>query len=170
MSAPSVFAYDEQQDVALDLTRWTTLARDVLISEGVAAGELTLSFVSSADIAELHEEHMGEAGPTDVLSFPLDAELVLGEVANAGVDDAPVLLGDVVVCPAIARINAPEHAGSLDDELALLIVHGVLHVLGHDHSGSDDTVSMRARERALLEAHHWHHAAPDTFAAHRSAP
>ena len=170
MSRPTVFVYDEQQDVAIDLTRWTTLARDVLVSEGIIAGELTLSFLSRADIAELHQEHLGDAEPTDVLSFPLDAELVLGEAANAGADDAPVLLGDVVVCPSVAQANAPEHAGSLDDELALLVVHGVLHVLGHDHVGSDDTLRMQERERVLLEAYHWHHAAPDTFAAHRSTP
>ena len=75
----------------------------------------------------------------------------------------PVLLGDVVVCPEVAAAQAPEHAGTLDDELALLVVHGVLHVLGHDHAELDEATTMRERERAHLEAHHWAHSAPPGF-------
>ena len=63
----------------------------------------------------------------------------------------PVLLGDVVVCPAVAAEQAPTHAGTLDDELALLVVHGVLHVLGHDHAEPAEARRMRAAS-ALLEA------------------
>jgi probable rRNA maturation factor len=75
----------------------------------------------------------------------------------------PVLLGDVVVCPEVAAAQAPEHAGTLDDELALLVVHGVLHVLGHDHAELGEATTMRAQERAHLEAHHWGHPAPPAF-------
>ena len=78
------------------------------------------------EIAALNVEHLGKAGPTDVLSFPLD-----DDEPQPGV---PVLLGDVVVCPAVAADQALSHAGTLDDELALLVVHGVLHVLGHMHA------------------------------------
>ena len=92
---------------------------------------------------------------TDVLSFPLD-----DDEPQPGV---PVLLGDVVVCPAVAADQASSHAGTLDDELALLVVHGVLHVLGHDHAEPAETATMRARELALLEAHHWHGPAPGGF-------
>jgi probable rRNA maturation factor len=100
---------------------------------------------------------MGVDGPTDVLSFPLDA-------ADAAVPDGvPVLLGDVVVCPIVAAEQAPQHAGTLDDELALLVVHGVLHVLGHDHATPAETEVMQARERELLERHHWHGPAPAGF-------
>ncbi len=91
-------------------------------------------------MAALNREHMGHEGPTDVLSFPIDG-------TDAGPDG---LLGDVVVCPAVARRNAPDHAGTYDDELALLVVHGVLHVLGHDHADADDAEAMRAREVDLL--------------------
>jgi len=104
----------------------------------------------------LNAEHMGTQGPTDVLSFPLDDD-------EPGQRDVPVLLGDVVVCPAVARDQAPEHAGSLDDELALLVVHGVLHVLGHDHAEPDETAVMRARELELLESFHWDGPAPTSF-------
>ena len=77
--------------------------------------------------------------------------------------DVPLLLGDVVVCPDVAREQAPDHAGTLDDELALLVVHGVLHVLGHDHAESGDTALMRAKELELLSAHHWSGPAPAGF-------
>ena len=77
----------------------------------------------------------------------------------------PMLLGDVVVCPAVASEAAPTHAGTLDDELALLVVHGILHVLGHDHAEPGETRVMRERERALLEQHHWHGPAPAAFHA-----
>ena len=66
----------------------------------------------------------------------------------------PLLLGDVVVCPAVAARNAPSHAGTYDDELALLIVHGILHVLGHDHAEPEETAVMQERERSLLEQFH----------------
>ena len=153
--AIAVVGADEQSDVDVDVDRWCRLATDVLHAEG-RRGELTLSFVDAGEIATLNAEHMGTQGPTDVLSFPLDDD-------EPGQRDVPVLLGDVVVCPAVARDQAPEHAGSLDDELALLVVHGVLHVLGHDHAEPDETAVMRARELELLESFHWDGPAPTSF-------
>jgi probable rRNA maturation factor len=154
---PTVVVSDEQTDVDVDAERWAELASAVLRAEG-RAGELTLTFVDRAEIAALNAEHMGKQGPTDVLSFPLDAN---DDAASAM--PGPVLLGDVVVCPAVASEAAPNHAGTLDDELALLVVHGILHVLGHDHAEPDETRVMRERERALLERHHWHGPAPAAF-------
>jgi probable rRNA maturation factor len=58
------------------------------------------------------------------------------------------------VCPSIAARQAPEHAGSYDDELALLVVHGVLHVLGMDHADPEEAATMQARERDLLDRFH----------------
>jgi probable rRNA maturation factor len=171
MSA-TVFGYDEQLAVPVDLDRWVALAERVLASEGIAVGELTLAFVDEADMAELNEEHMGETYATDVLSFPLDADAAsaVGELHEGNGDAAPVLLGDVVVCPSVALANAPEHAGTVDDELALLIVHGVLHLLGHDHAEPTDTTQMQARERTLLEQLHWNGPAPASFGAHKPQP
>jgi probable rRNA maturation factor len=144
----------EASGVLIDVDRWERLARTSLVSEG-AVGELTLTFIDRDEIAALNAEHMGADGATDVLSFPLD---------DAGVPPGvPTLLGDVVISPAVAASQAPQHAGELDDELALLVVHGVLHILGHDHAEADEASAMRAREVALLEAHHWGHAAPDGF-------
>jgi probable rRNA maturation factor len=171
---PEVFCADEQSDVPLDLERWQRLARDVLRAEGVRGGtELSVLFIGRDEIATLNELHMGATGPTDVLAFPLDAALVVStsdhgwhrgpDRSPPDPEELPVLLGDVVICPAVAAEQAPSHAGTLDDELALLVVHGVLHVLGHDHREPEGTERMRHRERELLEAWHWGGAAPATF-------
>lgn len=172
---PEVFVADEQGDVEVDLTRWQALALHVLRDEGVrGSAELSIMFVSETEIAELNEAYLGKVGPTDVLAFPLDApevtQQVLPGAATKGPDrapgdpgDMPLLLGDVVVCPAIAARQAPTHAGTVDDELALLIVHGILHVLGRDHAEPDEADEMRRRERTLLETHHWHAPAPAGF-------
>jgi len=68
--------------------------------------------------------------------------------------DLPVLLGDVVICPKVAAVNAPDHAGTYDDELALLLVHGILHLLGMDHLDDEEAEEMEARERELLARFH----------------
>ena len=172
---PEVFCADEQSDVAIDLERWQALATDVLRAEGVRGlAELSLLFVTEREMAELNEEHMGSSGPTDVLAFPIDAfeaEIVLnGMPPSRGPDrappdpgDMPLLLGDVVLCPAVAKRQAPEHAGTIDDELALLVVHGILHVLGHDHNEPIARDSMRQKEVELLQKHHWHGPVPVNF-------
>ena len=148
---------DEQTDVTVDTDRWAELASAVLRAEG-CTGELTLTFVDPDEMAALNVEHMGKQGPTDVLSFPLDS--VGDEITGL---PGPSLLGDVVVCPAVASEAAPTHAGSIDDELALLVVHGILHVLGHDHAEPDETQLMRQRELELLVAHHWRGPVPTAF-------
>ena len=153
-SAPTVVVADEQTDVDIDAACWGELATAVL-TRFDEQGELTLSFVGRDEIAALNAEHMGKAGPTDVLSFPLDAADPHRE--------PPILLGDVVVCPAVAAEAAPRHAGTLEDELALLTVHGVLHVLGFDHVDADDAAEMLAAERDLLSGLYWQGPAPAGF-------
>ncbi len=144
---------DDSPEVVVDIDRWHRLALDVL-ADAEVCGELTLSFVDRDDIAELNAEYMSKQGPTDVLSFPMDDEPVEG---------LPTLLGDVVISPSVAAEQFSEHAGTIDDELALLVVHGILHVLGHDHAEPDETAVMRARELELLERLHWRGAAPAGF-------
>jgi probable rRNA maturation factor len=152
-----VFGADEQQAAPVDVERWVGLARNVLLAEGVAGdAELSLLFVDEATISGLNRRFMDADGPTDVLAFPIDDPVD----DQAGGTDAgspgpePLLLGDVVVCPAVAERQAPEHAGTYDDELALLVVHGVLHVLGMDHADPEDEAAMQARERELLDRFH----------------
>lgn len=139
--------------VVVDVARWQRLALDVLTREG-ATGELTLTFADRGDLAELNEEHMGKQGATDVLSFPMDDEPVAG---------VPTLLGDVVISPAVAVEQCTGHAGTIDDELALLVVHGILHVLGHDHAEPEETAVMQQRELEHLRAFHWHGEVPTGF-------
>lgn len=173
--AVQVFVADEQSGVAVDIERWRHLAHEVLLAEGVrGAAELSLIFVDETTITEMNRVHMGKDAPTDVLAFPIDAVVIddspgPGRVSRGpdrGVpdsDDYPLLLGDVVVCPVVAARQAPTHAGNFDDEVALLVTHGVLHVLGYDHADDDERIAMRTRETSLLEALHWRGPAPSGF-------
>jgi probable rRNA maturation factor len=151
-SAQQVFVSSElapdDLEVGVDLDRWRDLAAAALETEHSGSGELNLVFVGESAMADLNSEHMGMEGPTDVLAFPIDGE------SPADQGDLPVLLGDVVICPAVARRYASDHEVSHDDELALLVVHGVLHVLGHDHGEATESERMKARERELLAMHH----------------
>ena len=109
------------------------------------AGELTLTFVDDEEIAELNVEHLGHEGSDRRAVVPARHRRRSPGLCR-------VLLGDVVVCPAVAADQSGEHAGTLDDELALLVVHGVLHVLGHDHartpSGRGDAAARAGAARA----------------------
>ena len=162
-----VFCADEQSEIVVDIARWQKLAIAVLADQGVRGGtELSLFFVSVHDMAELNSEHMGKTGATDVLAFPIDGGEVLEMIngptgASRGPDrpppdrgDLPLLLGDIVICPEVAVAQAPSHAGTVDDEFALLVVHGILHILGWDHDTVEKTELMQAQERKLLQAHH----------------
>jgi len=126
-AGPNVLVSDRQAD-AVDAAGLAALAADVLAGEGRGDVELSLSFVTEDEITELHERYMDEPGPTDVLSFPMDED---------------GLLGDVVVCPAVAARN---NAGDLQGELRLLVAHGVLHLLGHDHEDERERAEMWARQ------------------------
>jgi probable rRNA maturation factor len=109
--------------LGVDETGLADLAERTLASEGVD-GELSLSFVTADEMSELHERFTGERSSTDVLSFPLGEE---------------GLLGDVVVCPEEAERNNP---GDPPGELRLLVVHGVLHLLGYDHEEDEERRAM----------------------------
>jgi probable rRNA maturation factor len=152
--AVGVVVSNEQDEVAVDTERWARLAADVLRHEN-QRGELTLTFVDQAEIVSLNAEYMSESGPTDVLSFPLDAA--------HGTSVGPRLLGDVVICPSVAAVQAPQHAGSITNELALLTVHGILHILGHDHAEPGEAALMRTQEAELLRRYHFMGDEPPEF-------
>ena len=116
-----------RQDVSLDEAGLASLAERTLMAEGFDHGELSLSFVGTPEMEQLHERYADEPGPTDVLSFPIGEE---------------GLLGDVVVCPEEARRNNAD----LDAELRLLVVHGVLHLLGYGHEDDEDRRVMWAKQ------------------------
>ena len=131
---PPLIAIDDRQTDAVDIEGLRARARACLVGEGVVDAELSISFVTEDEIADLHRRYLQEDGPTDVLSFPLDDE--------AGEDGLRVL-GDVVIAPAVAARNNPDDPGS---ELRLLLVHGILHLLGHDHTEQADRATMWARQ------------------------
>ena len=126
---------DDRQDGPVDVEGLVSLARRVLVGEGVPGSELSVSLVSEAEIAGLHQRYMGEAGPTDVLSFPLGDE--------DGAEDGVRILGDVVIAPSVAAANNPADPAG---ELRLLLVHGILHLLGHDHVEDGAKAAMWVRQ------------------------
>jgi probable rRNA maturation factor len=156
-----VFAADDQQAHPIEVARWAELARQVLTARGVKGEtEVSLLFVDEDAIAHLNEQFLGQKGPTDVLSFPIEDEPAPtgrspdfggtgpGTMAEQGI---LTLLGDVVICPSVAAVNALEHEVSLDDEVALLVVHGLLHLLGMDHEKDAEAERMEALEQQLLD-------------------
>jgi probable rRNA maturation factor len=164
--AIEVFVADEQSTRPVEPSRWMGLAEAVLSAEGVAGdAELSVLFVEEEDMAQLNARFLGEEGPTDVLAFAIDEEPVeSGRSPDSGGSgpgwvppeptDVPSLLGDVVICPSVAWRNAPEHAGTYEDELALLVVHGILHLLGMDHVDEEEATAMERRERELLDRYY----------------
>ena len=132
-SHPAVLI-SNRQSLPVDEEGLTALAQQALASEGrTDRVELSVSFVEETEMADLHVRYMGEEGPTDVLSFPLD------EVDDRGVR----LLGDVIVAPSVAARNNPDDPAG---EVRLLLVHGILHVLGYDHEGDSERTEMWARQ------------------------
>jgi probable rRNA maturation factor len=161
MHETAVFGADEQHDVDVDVERWLRLARLVLTEERVLGDvELSVLFVDEATIAELNARYLGGDGPTDVLAFPIDDDLPSGRQPDQGgrgpgapavdADDPPTLLGDVVVCPTVAHRQAIERGVAVDDEVALLVVHGVLHLLDYDHAEPEERAVMERRQGELL--------------------
>lgn len=162
--AVDVYAADEQAEHAVDLERWAALARAVLEDRRVRGEvEVSLLFVDEPSIAALNEQFLGRSGPTDVLAFPIEDEPLPGGRSpdsggsgpGADAEEEPLtLLGDVVICPAVAARNAADHEVAADDELALLVVHGILHLLGMDHETDREAEAMERLERELLARHH----------------
>jgi probable rRNA maturation factor len=123
----AVFLADEQ-DLEVAEGRLVALAQHVLAAQRVPADmEVSLLLVDEPTIAELNEQHLGKSGPTDVLAFPI-------EEPGESPPGAPAILGDVVLCPKIAHEQASDLARSGEEELELLTVHGILHLLGMDHA------------------------------------
>ncbi|ACZ21288.1 conserved hypothetical protein TIGR00043 [Sanguibacter keddieii DSM 10542] len=131
----------------VDEAEFAALGRFVLDEMHVhSQTELSILFVGTEVMSELHVQWMDEPGPTDVLSFPMD-ELRPGregEVTPAG------LLGDVVVCPEVAAIQAQGAGHSTVEEMLLLTTHGILHLLGYDHAEPEEEKEMFGLQRRLL--------------------
>lgn len=110
--------------------------------------DVAIVLVDEAAMEELHVQWMGESGPTDVLSFPMD-ELRPG---TEGGEESEGILGDIVLCPAVAVAQAQTAGHSLLDELHLLTIHGLLHLLGFDHAIPEEEKEMFGLQAQILES------------------
>jgi len=131
----------------VDVKDLSRLARFVMDRMRVhPQAELCVKLVDEATIAELNEQWMEKAGPTDVLAFPMD------ELRPGLVNEEPEegVLGDLVLCPLVARRQAAEAGHAAADEIDLLTVHGVLHLLGYDHAEPEEHREMFALQARLL--------------------
>ncbi len=139
----------ESEPIDADASALAAFAQEVLEREGVASdARLTLTFETSDALAALNEEHLGKTGPTDVLSFPIeDAEPGRPPVADPG--GPPLDLGDIVISGDVVADHADRYGVTFEDELYLMVCHGVLHILGWDHQTGAEATRMEARE-----AHH----------------
>jgi probable rRNA maturation factor len=127
------------------------IAQTVLKDEGVAAPyEVCLVFTDSETVQQLNRDYRGVNEPTDVLAF-----YMLPQKGNDSSFPLPpdgiTRLGEIVICCPQAVLQAIEEGHSTEKELALLIIHGILHLLGYDHEGPDEDSKMRGRERELLK-------------------
>ncbi|MHB1362237.1 MAG: rRNA maturation RNase YbeY [Thermoleophilia bacterium] len=167
MSVPEVQAED-RSGYGIDTSRVAGFSVAVLVRLGYSGGELGVTYVTAGEMEDLNLRYMGRKGATDVLSFPLDAaameveagydaglqaeeEILLSGMLNQmGVSsgEVPLLLGDVVICPEIAGLQAEDHGNTLAQELCLLLIHGILHITGFDHEA--DTGEMEKMQHRLF--------------------
>lgn len=152
-----------ESGVEVDEPGLVKLARHVLDGMRIhPLAELSLLLVDEPAMSELHEKWMGEPGPTDVLAFPMD-ELRPGQLSG-GSDESgepdPGLLGDVVLCPAVAAAQARQAGHGTEDELRMLCTHGILHLLGYDHAEPDEHRKMFGLQAELLASWQEKHASP----------
>jgi probable rRNA maturation factor len=144
-----IFLADEQTD-EVGLSDLHFLAQLVLREEGYSDEvEVTLIFVSEPEIAAYNEKFLDRSGPTDVLAFPVE-ELLPGVVPETDPQGPPLMLGDVIIAPGYVRRQAESNGAAFEDEMALMVTHGILHLLGYDHVEDEDAERMEARERELL--------------------
>ena len=138
----------DESGAGLDVRGLARLARFVMDRMRVhPMAELCVKAVDEATIASLNEQWMDKQGPTDVLAFPMD------ELRPGLVDEEPEegVLGDLVLCPAVAERQAAEAGHATEAEIELLTVHGILHLLGYDHAEPEEHAEMFGLQARLLD-------------------
>jgi len=134
---------DDEQPVPVDDSFLRTLAARALEALAVPGdAALAITLVDEERMAELKEKALGQRAPTDVLAFPMDDP--------ADPMPGPFVVGDVVICPAVAVEQARAAGHTLNEELAILLVHGILHCLGRDHATPADEKAMFAEQADVL--------------------
>jgi probable rRNA maturation factor len=136
-----------ESGVDLDVEELARLARFTMRRMRVhPQAELCVKLVDEGTITEFNTRWMGQDGPTDVLSFPMD-EL---RPAKDGEPDSEGILGDMLLCPQYAAAQAPRFSRSAEDEMHLLTIHGILHLLGYDHAAPEEEREMFGLQARLL--------------------
>lgn len=148
-------------DAAMALLE-SAVCETVRVAVGADDAEVELTLSGDAEMERLNFDHMGERGPTDVLSFPLHEWSLNGRESHLSDDDGvsppgPMLLGDVVIDIDQALRQAAEGDWGIVEELVLLAIHGTLHLVGHDHAEIDEEERMRRLERDVLAVLHRRH-------------
>jgi probable rRNA maturation factor len=141
-----------ESGVAVDTDAILAVARHALAETGVSPlAELSVLLVDVDYMTDLNHRWMAAEGPTDVLAFPMEE----GGLDHGPVEDdgEPTLLGDVVLCPEVAQRQARAAGHPVGDELDLLTVHGLLHLLGYDHAEPEEEREMFTLQARLL--HSW---------------
>jgi probable rRNA maturation factor len=157
-----------ESGVNVDETSIVSAARYALDKMEVSPlAELSILLVTLDVMEDLHERWMDLPGPTDVMAFPMD-ELDSSRRPDAP-DASPALLGDIVLCPAFAKDQARKAGHSLLDELHLLTVHGVLHLLGYDHAEPEEEREMFGLQNQILADFRQAKVAADRASAQREA-
>ncbi|MGA7270126.1 MAG: rRNA maturation RNase YbeY [Acidimicrobiia bacterium] len=147
----NVFVADEQA-VTVDTAAMRKLAESVLKAEGCPSeSEVSVILVDETEMASYNERFLKRTGPTDVISLPIE-DLAPGRPPTAVPAGPPPMLGDVILAPSVIRNRATDRGVNFEDEMALLVVHGLLHLLGYDHDLEEDAEAMESREHQLLEA------------------
>ncbi len=146
----NIFLADEQGE-PIETRLIVAIAERVLVAEGIPDNaEVAIVLVGEEEMAGYNQRFMERSGSTDVLAFPVD-QLVPGQVPTTIANGQPLSLGDIFICPQVVKGQAVELGVSLEDEMALIVTHGILHLLGYDHSDPADEATMSARERELLK-------------------
>ncbi len=127
-----------QEAVPIDRGRMREVVRTVLQGEGIGDAEISLAFVDNPTIHRLNKQFLDHDEPTDVLSFPL------------GEPNSRKLSGELVIGAEVALAQAAEHGHDVQAELALYVIHGLLHLCGHDDHDAEGARAMRQRERHYL--------------------
>jgi probable rRNA maturation factor len=133
-----------------DLECWAGAAVAAGAPHRGGPAELTIRIVDEAEGAALNHRFRGREGPTNVLSFPFEAPAAIAGLAEPGTDPLGALLGDLVICAPVVAREAADQGKPGAAHWAHMVVHGVLHLLGHDHIDPDEAARMEALETAIL--------------------
>ena len=141
---------DAQERVEVDPKRLRAIADDVLRMEGVVAAEVSVALIDGETMRRLNNEHLGHDYDTVVLSFLLDCDGPEEPAAGAPRGTGKTIDGEVLISTDVAAKVAGEFGWGVEDEVALYLVHGLLHLVGYDDLTDDEKPIMRRREREHL--------------------